>query len=1350
MLKALGCKDLHTIVKGLKLEELLELRAAGLDNSRVNSWTHVRRLLETKPSSERHLWIQGSRAFIDDTLKLAKLYNISKYTCVLVEAKRVSGKLEPVNGQEWLQLHHARLGGLTRGNYRVLSSSTLDKQSLYKACEVRPTLKDIFNGKEPGEEILSGDLDTLLKKEGYLSGSSLVKSGQRVVKVLAPSVFLTQDRVVKRLLSSRELMDVYDVDVVVQNKLCDYAKSRSRSPLNTFISQVPGKILYHLALATLRPREVENLPKIISLRKGGEEEVNHEIILEEPKGNVERTIGDSVVDDEAGTSSNVASSKIEVDLRDTPILDADKNVKATKNDDAKANESEWNVRAASRFPGGYDSESHDSLLDLYREASLRWYSNKVRKSFTHYLKVTYGENWYELAHGKAPVYAGKKRKRERDQGESPTFSLSDVDVNQSPHFTASDRHIGANADKESESVMDRDSFEAMLSSPNSEGLKMSEDERLRKELLKDLKVGRDAVRRAGLSSWWEWDAGSTLFFWRWPAEYKKDVRDGLEVCVEGQLPEYWAKQRWPENQSEREQLKKKLHKPVSKNYITRGFVKSLISFFAVLKGETDIRIVYDATKSGLNESIWAPNFFLPTVDSVLRNADSDTWYGDIDLGEMFLNYFLDEKLRPYAGVDVTGIRELLLEDFQNLPKDEMRRLVMRWERNLMGLTSSPYNSTRTFAWSEDFIRGDRRDPLNPLRWDRVILNLPGALDYQPDEPDVYRYDDLNRKKAAFFETYVDDIRSGDSGGEDACHHVTHVIAARINYLGQQDSPRKRRKVALVPGAWAGAMCISKPNDGLYVTCSQEKWEKAKTIISTLLEKMLVDPAEKIDRKQLERDRGFLIHVCRTFTQMIPYLKGIHHTLESWRFGRNDDGWKYGTVEMIKWLNEEVDLEGESLEKETITKSTWKDVFKNFKDMHEGDAPTTVKPVGRLLADLKALSRILEPELPIHRLVRGSKIKKIVLVFGDASGSGFGSTWETENGTIRYRYGLWGEDMQDSSSNLRELLNLVDTLEKMQTEGELKGTEIYVFTDNSTAELAFFKGTSKSVKLHELVLRLRLMESVAQCRIHFVHVAGKRMIVQGANGLSRGNLTEGVMGGWSMGDFVPLHLNALDRSKSLEAWIRSWCDNSKHQAEVLKPEGWFERGHDLAGGEVNSDGMWVPVYKNGVYIWAPPPAAAEAALEQLRKARQKRQESCHIFICPRLMTPNWAKHLNRSADFITVIPPGQEFWPENMYEPLILGIYLPFLKHSPWQLKGQPALLGLDKQMRNLWKTNPGAASLVLRKLWSSARDMASMPKKLVRKMLSRRRGSFVPHSKTRKRRRSHVGTKGGRRQVPKC
>ena len=107
------------------------------------------------------------------------------------------------------------------------------------------------------------------------------------------------------------------------------------------------------------------------------------------------------------------------------------------------------------------------------------------------------------------------------------------------------------------------------------------------------------------------------------------------------------------------------------------------------------------------------------------------------------------------------------------------------------------------------------------------------------------------------------------------------------------------------------------------------------------------------------------------------------------------------------------------------------------------------------------------------------------------------------------------------------------------------------------------------------------------------------------------------------------------------------------------------GHDLVGGTTNSDGMWVPEYKDGLYILASPPAAAEAALEQLRKARQKRQNSFHVFVCPRLMTPYWAKHLNRSADLIKLVPPGQSYWPTNMFEPLIIGFYFPSLKNRPW-------------------------------------------------------------------------------------
>lgn len=95
----------------------------------------------------------------------------------------------------------------------------------------------------------------------------------------------------------------------------------------------------------------------------------------------------------------------------------------------------------------------------------------------------------------------------------------------------------------------------------------------------------------------------------------------------------------------------------------------------------DIQVVYDVTKSGLNAAIWSPNFCLPTMASVLQNANYSTFYGDIDIGEMFLNYFLDPELRPWAGVDVTEL-STPINPSQTIDGE---RTSMRWERSLMGV-----------------------------------------------------------------------------------------------------------------------------------------------------------------------------------------------------------------------------------------------------------------------------------------------------------------------------------------------------------------------------------------------------------------------------------------------------------------------------------------------------------------------------------------------------------------------------------------------------------------------------------------------------------------------------------------
>ena len=57
--------------------------------------------------------------------------------------------------------------------------------------------------------------------------------------------------------------------------------------------------------------------------------------------------------------------------------------------------------------------------------------------------------------------------------------------------------------------------------------------------------------------------------------------------------------------------------------------------------------------------------------------------------------------------------------------------------------------------------------------------------------------------------------------------------------------------------------------------------------------------------------------------------------------------------------------------------------------------------------------------------------------------------------IKYRFGLWDSDMDSSSSsNDQELRNLTDMLDKMEADSDLEGAEIFIFTDNSTAERAF--------------------------------------------------------------------------------------------------------------------------------------------------------------------------------------------------------------------------------------------------------------------------------------------------------
>ena len=67
-------------------------------------------------------------------------------------------------------------------------------------------------------------------------------------------------------------------------------------------------------------------------------------------------------------------------------------------------------------------------------------------------------------------------------------------------------------------------------------------------------------------------------------------------------------------------MKKKINKVRERGYVKKGLVKRLIRFFAVPKGMNDIRMVYDGTASGFNDSVWVPSFGLPTVEKHFYEA----------------------------------------------------------------------------------------------------------------------------------------------------------------------------------------------------------------------------------------------------------------------------------------------------------------------------------------------------------------------------------------------------------------------------------------------------------------------------------------------------------------------------------------------------------------------------------------------------------------------------------------------------------------------------------------------------------------------------------------------------------
>ena len=124
-----------------------------------------------------------------------------------------------------------------------------------------------------------------------------------------------------------------------------------------------------------------------------------------------------------------------------------------------------------------------------------------------------------------------------------------------------------------------------------------------------------------------------------------------------------------------------------------------------------------------------------------------------------------------------------------------------------------------------------------------------------------------------------------------------------------------------------------------------------------------------------------------YTCMVPYLKGIYLSLNFWRHGRDETGWK-------------------------ILKQHWGDA-----EALDGMPPWFVKRVSSLQCDVEALMLMTRRKEPQKVLLRARHPKALYMV-GDTSGRSFGCcSWLQGSEVININFRTWTLWMtKDMSSN----------------------------------------------------------------------------------------------------------------------------------------------------------------------------------------------------------------------------------------------------------------------------------------------------------------------------------------------
>ena len=103
-----------------------------------------------------------------------------------------------------------------------------------------------------------------------------------------------------------------------------------------------------------------------------------------------------------------------------------------------------------------------------------------------------------------------------------------------------------------------------------------------------------------------------------------------------------------------------------------------------------------------------------------------------------------------------------------------------------------------------------------------------------------------------------------------------------------------------------------------------------------------------------------------------------------------------------------------------------------------------------------------------------------------------------------------------------------------------------------------------------------------------------------------------------------------------------------------------------------------------------------------------------------MTLEWKRQTLKGADLVVDLPLTLEHWGANMYEPLTIALFFPYLPHRPWELRKTPLLVDVERTLSGVFQTDESAGWHFLSELSKCAKKCQTLSLHKLRKLLSGR------------------------------